>query len=169
MVFSHAKAQIFAACSGHCPPKWISIVDFFSHLVSPGSEMCHFYQTMELQSCDTPNSACKPGYTCCASTCLNKIVVCDPWYPHKVPDHICLPKDVSSKNFYFALVLLMDTIFENYFCFSKFWAKRPSKALLFAYLTHLSLASLLWDISKQNSPRCDAAEHGVPSGAILFA
>ena len=31
-------------------------------------------------------------------------------------------------------------------------------------LTHLSLASLLWDIGKQNSPRCDAA-----SGAILFA
>ena len=37
------------------------------------------------------------------------------------------------------------------------------------YLTHLSLASLLWDIGKQYSPRCDAAESGVPSGAILFA
>ena len=36
-------------------------------------------------------------------------------------------------------------------------------------LTHLSLASFLWDIGKQNSPRCDAAERGVPSGAILFA
>ena len=36
-------------------------------------------------------------------------------------------------------------------------------------LTHLSLASLLLDIGKQNSPRCDAAERGVPSGAILFA
>ena len=36
-------------------------------------------------------------------------------------------------------------------------------------LTHLSLASLLWDIGKQNSPRCDAAERGIPSGAILFA
>ena len=36
-------------------------------------------------------------------------------------------------------------------------------------LTHLSLAFLLWDIGKQNSPRCDAAECGVPSGAILFA
>ena len=36
-------------------------------------------------------------------------------------------------------------------------------------LTHLSLASLLWDIGKQNSPRCDAAERGVPSGTILFA
>ena len=35
-------------------------------------------------------------------------------------------------------------------------------------LTHLSLASLLWDIAKQNSPRWDAAERGVPSGAILF-
>ena len=33
----------------------------------------------------------------------------------------------------------------------------------------LSLVSLLCDISKQNSPRCDAAERGVPSGAILFA
>ena len=36
-------------------------------------------------------------------------------------------------------------------------------------LTHLSLASLLLDIGKQNSPRCDAAERGVPSGAIMFA
>ena len=36
-------------------------------------------------------------------------------------------------------------------------------------LTHLSLASLLWDIGEQNSPRCDATERGVPSGAILFA
>ena len=35
--------------------------------------------------------------------------------------------------------------------------------------THLSLTSLLWDLGKQNSPRCDAAERGVPSGAILFA
>ena len=40
---------------------------------------------------------------------------------------------------------------------------------LICRLTHLSLASLLWDIGKQNSPRCDAAERGVPSGAILFA
>ena len=37
------------------------------------------------------------------------------------------------------------------------------------FLTHLSLASLLWDIGKQNSPTSDAAECGVPSGAILFA
>ena len=37
------------------------------------------------------------------------------------------------------------------------------------HLTHLSLASLLWDMGKQNSPRCDAAERGVPFGAILFA
>ena len=36
-------------------------------------------------------------------------------------------------------------------------------------LTRISLASFLWDIGKQNSPRCDAAECGVPSGAILFA
>ena len=36
-------------------------------------------------------------------------------------------------------------------------------------LTRLSLASLLWDIGKQNSPRCDAAERGVSSGAIPFA
>ena len=37
------------------------------------------------------------------------------------------------------------------------------------YLTHLSMASPLWGIGKQHSPRCDAAERGVPSGAILFA
>ena len=34
-------------------------------------------------------------------------------------------------------------------------------------LTHISLASFLWDIGKQHSPRCDPAECGVPSGAIL--
>ena len=26
-------------------------------------------------------------------------------------------------------------------------------------LIHISLASFLWDIGKQNSPRCDAAKH----------
>ena len=36
-------------------------------------------------------------------------------------------------------------------------------------LTRISLASFLWDIGKQNSPRCDAAKCGDPSGAILFA
>ena len=34
---------------------------------------------------------------------------------------------------------------------------------------HISLANFLWDIDKQNSPRCDAAERGVASEAILFA
>ena len=36
-------------------------------------------------------------------------------------------------------------------------------------LTLISLVSFLWDIDKQNIPRCDAAKCGVPSGAILFA
>ena len=36
-------------------------------------------------------------------------------------------------------------------------------------LTHISLASFLWDIGKQDSPRCDAAKRGVPSVALLFA
>ena len=36
-------------------------------------------------------------------------------------------------------------------------------------LDHISLASFLWDTGKQYSPRCDAAERGVPSEAILFA
>ena len=36
-------------------------------------------------------------------------------------------------------------------------------------LTHISLVFILWDIGKQHSPRCDATERGVPSGAILFA
>ena len=36
-------------------------------------------------------------------------------------------------------------------------------------VTHLGLASFLWDIGKQKSPRCDAAKRGVPSGTILFA
>ena len=36
------------------------------------------------------------------------------------------------------------------------------------FLTHLSLASLLWDIGKQNSPRCDAAEHFKPVNDLVF-
>ena len=35
-------------------------------------------------------------------------------------------------------------------------------------LAHIGLASILWDLGKQFSPRCDATEHGVPSGAVLF-
>ena len=34
-------------------------------------------------------------------------------------------------------------------------------------LTHLSLASFLWDIGKQHSPRCDAPDV-TPQNAILF-
>ena len=41
--------------------------------------------------------------------------------------------------------------------------------IVFRSLTHISLASFLWDIGKENSPRWDAAKRGVPSGAILFA
>ena len=47
-------------------------------------------------------------------------------------------------------------------CFTWGWRK-------LIILTHLSLASLLWDIGKQSSPRCDVAERGAPSGASLFA
>ena len=36
-------------------------------------------------------------------------------------------------------------------------------------LTHISLSYFLLDIGKQNSPRCEAAKRGFPSGAILFA
>ena len=40
---------------------------------------------------------------------------------------------------------------------------------LWTCLTHISLFVILWDIGKQHSPGCEAAERGVPSGAILFA
>ena len=36
-------------------------------------------------------------------------------------------------------------------------------------LTHISLASFLWDIGKQCKPRTDAAIRGVWSGSSLFA
>ena len=36
-------------------------------------------------------------------------------------------------------------------------------------ITHISLVSFLWDIGKENKPRCDASKRGIPSGAILFA
>ena len=36
-------------------------------------------------------------------------------------------------------------------------------------ITRISLASFLWDVGKQDSPRCDTTECVVPSGAILFA
>ena len=41
--------------------------------------------------------------------------------------------------------------------------------ILIRFITHISLASFLWEIGKQNRHRCDAAKCGVPSGAILFA
>ena len=42
--------------------------------------------------------------------------------------------------------------------------------MYFAFtLTHISMASFLWDTGKQNSHRCDAVKSGVASGAILFA
>ena len=47
--------------------------------------------------------------------------------------------------------------------------KKGSSTGSFMCLTHISLASFLLDIGKQNSPRCDAAKRGVPSGTILFA
>ena len=37
------------------------------------------------------------------------------------------------------------------------------------FLTPISLASFLWEIGKQNSPRLDAAKCSLPFGAILFA
>ena len=43
------------------------------------------------------------------------------------------------------------------------------KQAVIIFLTHISLASFLWDIGKQNRPRCDATKHGVPSENILFA
>ena len=50
-----------------------------------------------------------------------------------------------------------------------------SASIVVSTLTHLNMASFLWDIGKQNilckqnSPRCDDAKRGVTSGAILFA
>ena len=41
--------------------------------------------------------------------------------------------------------------------------------LLIRLVSHLWEVSHLWDIGIQDSPRCDAAECGVPYGAILFA
>ena len=38
-----------------------------------------------------------------------------------------------------------------------------------SFLTHISLASFLWDICKQCRPRPDTAERGVLSGSLLFA
>ena len=35
-------------------------------------------------------------------------------------------------------------------------------------LTNINLVSFLWSIGKQYSPKYDATERGVPSGAILF-
>ena len=73
---------------------------------------------------------------------------------------------------------------ENMTCFHIQYTFLPSADILFLdnfctnqipevsrtpNLTNLSLASLLWDIGKQHSPRCDAAERGIPSVAILFA
>ena len=49
------------------------------------------------------------------------------------------------------------------------WRGSFDFVFFFVILAHISLASFLWDICKQNNLRCDAAKRGVPSGAILFA
>ena len=43
----------------------------------------------------------------------------------------------------------------------------PVKKML--SLTHISLASFLWDIGKQYSPRSDTAKRSILSGAIPLA
>ena len=42
-------------------------------------------------------------------------------------------------------------------------------ACVLCELIHIRLASFLWDIGKQNNPRCDDAFCGVTSRAFLFA
>ena len=83
-------------------------------------------------------------------------------------------KNILSENIFFAknyqenttVCLLQPKVLgRNYLCTNN----RYIVFIIFVTLTHLSLASLLWDIGKQYSPRCDAKERGVPSGAILFA
>ena len=50
------------------------------------------------------------------------------------------------------------------------WSEQEKQMLLKGMvrvnLTCISLAFFLWDIGKKNSPRCDAAELGIPSGDI---
>ena len=41
--------------------------------------------------------------------------------------------------------------------------------LLVGILTHISLESFLWDVGKQNSPRCEVPKLSVTSGTFLFA
>ena len=47
-------------------------------------------------------------------------------------------------------------------------AMKPREMFL-TWFNSYKPASFLWDIGKQHSLICDAAERGVPSGAILFA
>ena len=67
------------------------------------------------------------------------------------------------------VTLQMKTIHQTIICVSHVLMGQYLGNTKTLILTHLSRASLLWDIGKQHSPRCDAAESGVPSGAILFA
>ena len=52
--------------------------------------------------------------------------------------------------------------------FERYMYVKLMKITLSTHL-HVSLASLFWDIGKQNRPRWDAAFCGVESGAIPFA
>ena len=96
---------------------------------------------------------------------------------------VCYSRDGYNTDHFWTQMVILD-LFR--FCYpasgkklqdEKEWPKRLfSKSYWYNYLcchrsilTNLSLASLLWDIGKQHGPRCDAAECGVPSGAILFA
>ena len=60
-----------------------------------------------------------------------------------------------------------DTLMNMHIRFPVISQRRKLK--VWKFISFISLASLLWDIGKQNIPRCDAAEFGVSFGAILFA
>ena len=103
----------------------------------------------------------------------------------KVADRLCVIEQLIS-TFVFTPEIVQFLFYLNpkfqasgfLLCMYKQVCVRPGEELLrlffsccgsFDALTHISLGSLLWDIGKQYSPRCDAADRGVPSGAILFA
>ena len=112
----------------------------------------------------------------CLQVCQVVFLGVLPFSPHLLigPSHMSwnnLERDVKlnqkkkrKKNSPDAAHLVLKILEQPFFLF--LWLKKSICQLMF---NSFKPGIPFMDIGKQNSPRCDAAERGVPSGAILFA
>ena len=120
-----------------------------------------------LTCCKLPDTCCYHEITLCALQTpppppLNEGLTSIPW--HQTLVYACSFNEFNLTIVYNLLQLYCSVILTIFL-----WCQFIVADCPYIHLTHVSLASFLWDKGKQNSPRYDAAKLGIPSGAILFA